>query len=225
MKLLPKFVLPALLLLSTSLTSLQAAVIYSDAVEDNGTWTTIYGGFYPTGAALAGLTPTAGSTYLTAFTSGLLTRGFHDAELGSLVVAEGTYTVTFDIGTNNNFDFADRITPIIGLTGNLSSSANINEDNGTRLLDTLDGTNVNLVSSTTYPSATGWETWTLTYTVDSGASVIGQDLGFWAKFYTGTGTAANEGYAFDNFSVSYVPEASSALLGLLGTVVLLRRRR
>lgn len=222
MKLLSSTTLVILTALISSYNSVQAATIYTDAVENDGTWTTIFGGFYGTGS---GLTPSAGSTWLAATTNNQQQRGFYDAQLGTHTVAAGTYTVTFDIGINDTFAFADRITPIIGLTGDLSSSANINNDDGARLLNTLDGTNVSLVSSTTFPTATGFETWTLTYTVGAGASVIGQDLGFWAKFYTGDSPDAAKGYAFDNFSVSFVPEASSAVLCLFGCLALIRRRR
>jgi hypothetical protein len=212
------------ILILTGLSSLEGAVIYSDTVENNGTWTTIFGGFYATGN---GLTPTAGSNYLAATTNDQQQRGFYDTNLGTHTVGAGTYIVTFDIGITNSFAFANRVTPIIGLTGNLSSSGNINNDNGARLLNTLDGSNVSLVSSTTFPTTVDFETWTLTYTVASGASVIGQDLGFWAKFYTGDSPNAAKGYAFDNFSVDFtaIPETSSALLGGLGMLCLLRRRR
>jgi hypothetical protein len=214
----------SLVALSLSQITGQAAIIYSDTVENNGIWTTIFGGFYATGN---GLTPTAGSEYLAATTNNQEQRGFYDAQLGTHTVAAGTYVVTFDIGITNSFAFADRITPIIGLTGNLSSSADINNDNGARLLNTLDGSNVSLMSSTPTPATVGFQTWTLTYTVDAGASVIGQDLGFWAKFYTGNNPSAAKGYAFDNFSVDFtaIPEPSSALLGGIGMLYLLRRRR
>ncbi|MCH7227128.1 hypothetical protein [Haloferula sp. A504] len=184
---------------SCSVTLAHGTVIYSDAVEDNGTWTRIFGGFYPS----TNPSPTAGSAYLAATTDNLNQRGFYDAALGTHQVAAGTYVVTFDIGIRSDFAFADRITPIIGLTGNLSSSANINGDDGARLLDTLDAGDVSLVSSTPTPTGEGFETWTLTYTVAPGASVIGQDLGFWAKFYTGDDPATQKGYAFDNFSVDF----------------------
>lgn len=217
--------LPVSLFLLTGLSSLQGAVIYSDTVENNGTWTTIFGGFYGTGS---GLTPTAGSAWLAATTNDAQQRGFYDAKLGTHTVGAGTYVVSFDIGINSTFAFANRITPTIGLTGNLSSSANISNDNGARLLNTLDGSNVSLVSSTPTPTVVGFQTWTLTYTVASGASVIGQDLGFWAKFNTGSSpTGAAKGYAFDNFSVDFtaIPEPAAALLGGIGMLFLLRRRR
>ena len=215
--------IPVVISLFTGLSSLQGAVIYSDTVENNGTWTTFFGGFYATGN---GLTPTAGSNYLAATTTAQEQRGFYDANLGTHTVGAGTYVVTFDIGITNSFAFANRITPTIGLTGNLSSSANISNDNGARLLNTLDAGDVSLVSNTTFPTAVGFETWTLTYTVAPGASVIGQNLGFWAKFYTGDSPSAAKGYAFDNFSVNFtaVPEPSAALLGGIGMLCLIRRR-
>lgn len=219
--------IPTLLIsMFTGMSSLQGALIYSDLVENDGTWTTFFGGFYAA-SGFNDLDTTAGTQYLIATTTNEQERGFYDAQLGTNTIAAGTYVVTFDLGANSVTSFADRITPIIGLTGNLTSSANINSDDGARLLNTLDASNVTLVSNTTFPTSVGFETWSLTYTVGTGASVIGQELGFWAKFYTGDSPNEQKGYAFDNFSVDFtpIPEPSSALLGLVGGVALLRRRR
>ncbi len=196
-------------------------VIYTSSVEEpDNTWSFIFNSNnaeYTSGND--DLAPTAGDQYFFSTTTKAQQRGFYDTQLDSLTVQAGTYTVTFDIGTQNNFKFADKSPPLLGLTGNLSAASEVkdgadangdtgvNGDNGASLLDTKDPTNVSVVAFTSPPlDEAGWETWTLTYTVDSNASVIGQDLGFWAKFYSGDESEVPEGYAFDNFSVSFEPE-------------------
>lgn len=210
-----------------------AAIVYIDTVEPGGPWTTIFGGFYETGAS--GLTPTAGANYLAAVSANNNARGFYQAQLDDLTFEAGIYTVTFDMGVRNNFAFADRQAPIIGLTGNLNTVGNIPADNGTRLITELDSA-IAATLNMPYPGVpnelmnAGWETWTLVYEIESGSPVIGQQVGFFAKIFIGDGGNMDKGYAFDNFAVAYqIPEPRTTALALglaaMAAAVLYRRRR
>ena len=82
------------------------------------------------------------------------------------------------------------------------------------------------VSLTPATVGNGWVTWSLTYTTGAAPVGLGQDLRI-DIVNQGTGTAGitNAQMIVDNLKLTAIPEPSTALLGGLGMLALLRRRR
>jgi hypothetical protein len=117
-----------------------------------------------------------------------------------------TYTVTVDVSQDNGgaapYNFS-----LVTFNGAARNDVRTNT-----------GATSTLKSAVGSAGASG-NTITLTYTADGTESVLGQDV---AIRIFGATTSAN----YDNFSVDVtVPEPSTALLGGLGLLALLRRRR
>lgn len=172
------------------------------------------------------------------------------ATLPSTIQA-GTYTFSARIGNGNAFDFAGLNTPADGdttggsvagffetapVTGGTAATQRSNAQNAKNNM----AAEFNNIAGVTYTAPTeaapenglsavdaadNWTTWTFTWEVAEGSSVIGKDLYF--GVYTKTG---GSGSAFwDDSTLTYaVPEPSTyaLLAGLLGLgSVMLRRRR
>ncbi len=203
-----------------------SAIIITDAVENNDGWSfagnTANAAFV--GAATSGLSPTAGVAYAknnssTNFNNYAFIKDFET------VIQEGTYTFKFDVGDMNFSVFP----------GNIADRAAVGffdpatlDGSGAQYRNAVnaifnDSTTTYTVVANTNPSG-GWQTWEYTLVVASGSPLIGKEVQFAAAFNSGDGGGAR-GVAFDNLSVSYVPEPGSLGLAGLGGLALLARRR
>jgi hypothetical protein len=182
---------------------LEAVVIVTDPVEDDGSWTVTGNSLHFLGVT-AGISPTAGSVLMHLQNVG--GREGTKSFTGNIVAA-GSYTVTIDIGNFNNSPFADFNLALTGLTAN-----------GTVLTPTT--------SDSTVPPDGGILTWTRTYDIGPADPSIGDTLGFRISL---PNSGVNQNASFDNLTVSYVvPEPSTAAFlfaGLSGLVLGRHRQR
>jgi hypothetical protein len=210
--------------LAISAAPARAAILVVDNVENDGstTWTTTGVFANPTWTASGGfgLTAQAGSQYhrisaaTTTAISGTVRRtgGFGP----TFTVAAGTYTLSMFAGEGD------------ATTGGRRSFTTFDA-----VLATVGGTEfVGKTVTTPYvdpatPSTADWTQTTVQYVIPEASALIGEQF-TWGFNWTKT---AGSGYMFgwDAVTVDFVPagipEPSCALLGGLGMLVLLRRRR
>ncbi|MDQ8194049.1 PEP-CTERM sorting domain-containing protein [Coraliomargarita sp. SDUM461004] len=194
---------------------LQAQFTITDSVENNDGWEILTGGGFSTG--VSGLAPTDGSTFFYARTGGSGNRGA--AKYFSETFIEGEYTISADIGHQEAWTFSEP---------GLLLMADTNNDGLYQYSERiLDGRTA--ISNPT-PVEGSWETWTISYTINSstqtanGDLVLGHEIGFYVL-----DLLDSDGYAFDNLNISVIPEPSTtaALLGvtaLIGACGMRRRR-
>lgn len=202
--------------------SAHAATLVVDNVENNGstTWTTTGTFANPTWTASGGfgLTAQAGSEYfrISASSTGAIsgtvrrTGGFGP----TFTVAAGTYTLSMFAGEGDS------------TTGGRRSFTTLDA-----VLATVGGTEfVGKTVTTPYvdpatPTTADWTQTTVQYVIPEASALIGEQF-TWGFNWTKT---AGSGYMFgwDAATVDFVaiPEPSAALLGGLGLLALLRRRR
>jgi hypothetical protein len=205
--------------LSISAGSSQAATVFVDDFEGEGNtddstistydkyppvpsgWVSATEGF---GADSAGLNLVGTNTlYSFRYTNSGLTTD--NGVIGALV-SNTTYTVTFQVAQDDG--------------GAAPYSVSLVTFNGAARNDvrTNTGATSTLASLNGDASSSSLETVSLSYTADGTESTLGHDV---AIRIFGASTSAN----YDNFSVSAIPEPTSALVGGLCLLGLLRRRR
>ncbi len=199
------------------------AVVVTDPIEENEGWL-IYN---PNVARIgtSGFSATAGSKYFKINTITSFARGGGSKDIG-LTLAAGTYTLTFDVGINDNgrplieasrrdFGFFDPDwTDGSGYSvtaGTSTNNSNYTRDALPAFLSDYTGLTKTRVS-TVAPAENSWETWTLTYTVAVGSTAIGQivDFGFFAVTPSGGGEIQ-----LDNLAINFSTNPSGT-----GTVVI-----
>lgn len=122
--------------------------------------------------------------------------------VGVTIQADTTYTMTAWVRTQN-------ATNIVGNISIYGWTSGGNQQQATTSLTGLSDT---------------WQQFTVSFTTGASGGAVGSDLEFSLnKVSTGSGT--NPKLLFDNVVVTSVPEPSAALLGGLGMLALLRRRR
>lgn len=197
-----------------------AAVLVTDNVESHLNYTVTTAPSVGTGAsAVWGLTAVAGSNWAfvtnntsTAAISGTVRQ---TASFGpSFIVAAGTYTLSMYVGEGLHSPERRTFTTVVPVLTTIG---------GTEFVDKT------VITPYVYPNTTSTAEWVLTevqYVIPGGSPLIGQEFtwGFnWAK----TSTDKRFAGVWDAATVDFVaiPEPSAALLGGLGMLVLLRRRR
>lgn len=213
-KYLQKLTLP-LIVFSISMSSMQAQeILFQDAVESDGTWTNVWGGYYPTMSEETGkfnsLGPVEGETYWTATTVNVAARGLRYTLIGEMI-KPGTYHLEFWVGVTGAQWFATRK----GVVSGVSSDADfaINPNDYTTLLQNLDDSVILAKRFVNPPneqiSDAGWEKWTITTVVPEGASIIDTELGILVVFATGTEDgSAQAGAAVDSVLLTYYDDVS-----------------
>ncbi|MDX1681129.1 MAG: hypothetical protein R3242_10405, partial [Akkermansiaceae bacterium] len=137
------------------------------------------------------------------YTNSGLTTAFE--AIGALQ-AGWTYTVTFDATADT-----------AGATGGSVGFVTF-DGAGTRNAFNGGGISTNVSAVLTSTSYTTGTSITLSYTADGSEGTLGQDV---SLRFLGATTSSN----IDNITVTAVPEPTAALLGSLGVLLLLRRRR
>lgn len=197
--------------------SAQASIIIQDDVESGGGWTTIGGGYYTTGNY--GLTPTAGERYFNAhgFGSGLV-RGVQ--KVFDVTFQTGLiYTATFDYGIHEDHVLPNELDFGFWIDDDNSGTFDLNK----RIISTSVNAPV--------PVDGTWETWTVTLNLVNDAQnvneewVAGSDIGFFVRARNGGMGTNQPSIAFDNLTVSAIPEPGSLFLVILGSVCVWRWRR
>lgn len=177
--------------------------------------------FYTTLTDIAGgtLTPTAGDRFLTVSIGASNSTTGASIIFQDVAIAAGTYSVSFDIAGLSGKTFNPPGYLMLLADTNNNGLYGFSERISTTVYDRPD------------VSEGGWHSWTYTFTItdDSlttgGASVIGSDLGFVVL-----SSAANNGFAFDNLSISYTsaipePASAAALVGVAFLMVACATRR
>lgn len=203
-----------LLLLTSITTAMAQEILFQDAVENDGTWTNVWGGFYPTMAEDTGkfnsLGPIEGESYWAATTINVTARGLRYTLIGEMI-KPGTYHLEFWVGVTGAQWFATRQ----GVVSGLSSDADfaINPNDFSTLLQNVDDSVILAKRSVNPPNEAitdaGWEKWTITTVVPEGASVVDTELGILVLFAMGTvDSTAQAGAAVDSVKLSYYDEVS-----------------
>lgn len=209
------------------------------AVEGDGSWTQQESGFFT--IANNGLTADAGQMWGISNggqnRQGIIYKSYSDAVAGSSLpstIQQGTYVLETRIGSNglggNNW------IGIANQTGTNSSfgavagffttvAANATGTKQNMFNEFIDIPGVGYATSAPDPADDAFATWTFTWEVDAGSSVIGSDpnLGFYVK----TGNGGGNGF-WDNSELTFtpVPEPSSALLlSTFGFAIFIRSRK
>ena len=207
LKLILKFLSAALVLASA--TSQAATVInFSFETDVAGNGNNIGGSFtgWVTSGA-AGYQDLPGTTYTPLPTDGIQ-NAYANSGIGVLsqttsetIVAGQTYTLTVDVGLLNVF------------AGSGSTST-------IRLFGLTTGIGTAIVQDAAFAPTPGfYTTRTITYTAPVGGAFDGQTVGI------ALSSAAGTQVIFDNVRFNVIPEPSAILLGGLGALGLLRRRR
>jgi hypothetical protein len=211
---LQKLLYPAILLSSSFCFIDAQEILFQDAVENDGTWTNVWGGFYPTMSEETGkfnsLGPIEGETYWTATTVNVAARGLRHTLIGEMI-KPGTYHLEFWVGVTGAQWFANRQGPVSGISSDADFA--INPNDFSTLLQNLDDSIILAKRFVTPPnealSDAGWEKWTITTVVPEGASVVDTELGILVVFPTGTVDASvHAGAAVDSMKLSYYDDVS-----------------
>jgi hypothetical protein len=158
----------------------------------------------------------------------------------SATIQAGTYTLELQIGNGNVYDFTGLndissgsntdLGAVAGFFSTVGASAEATKNNMYEEFNGIDGVTYS-VSTPSSPvdgltdaqAATNWTTWTFTWDVAEGSSVIGSNLyfGVYAK-------VSNSAAFFDDSTLSFtaaIPEpATIGMLGLGALITLLVRR-
>jgi hypothetical protein len=205
--------------------NLQAAtVIIVDATTKNGSFETpvvtanggAWDGGVPSpwsysGAAFTqrtgGVTPQDGSQYVGLdWWQATSSVSMSHTDVGVTILANTTYTMTAWVRTQNATNAGD---PIVGNISIYGWTSGGNQQQATTSLTGLSDT---------------WQQFTATFTTGASGGAVGSALEFSLNKESG-GTGTQQKLLFDNVVVTSVPEPSAALLGALGMLCLLRRRR
>ena len=212
-----RFLLMALALISITASPGYGAVVYTDALDNDGTW--IYSGSAPTPGW-------ADETY-----SGS-SLGW-PSEIGVLTGNEAAYT--HNVG---NYTLSKEFAGSTWQPGDYEfsiylatrqshgwTSGGLSVDNsGSNFGFTANGIHVTpTATSTPNPTMGGtyeWLEWTYAYTVNPGDSIVGETIG--ASFFWSATTLGE--LMLDNITINFVPEPSTLLLAGLALALTCRRR-
>ena len=189
---------------------LASATLISDAVDNNGGWTNLGGGFYSAG--IGGLAPVDGATFWTAANAGN-SRGTW--KLFSDTFVEEELKITYFVGDRNDLLWTGQATAFL--------FADTNEDGLYAWTERISST---ATTDRTDP-VDGWAEWIDTYSIDAATTtansdlVLGKRIGFFVVSNVGSG----ENIAFDALTIETIPEpATLGLMAMIGFGLLGVRR-
>ncbi len=205
----------------------QAALI-TDVIDNDGSWSQ-YGGNWNSGLA-AGITPQAGTNYFNIYTTGNWNNYSIDKDFGVTLQAGYTYSISIQFGDKNNTVFVPTAVTANPYNARLSfgffdPSGVVGGSDVRDAIQALGG-NADITTSSFVRSipTTDWSTWSYDMTVAEGSALDGLAVNFGVGWNSG-GTSDTRGIAFDDLSISIIPEpATLGLVGFssLGTLVLRR---
>ncbi|MDQ8194057.1 hypothetical protein QEH59_06455 [Coraliomargarita sp. SDUM461004] len=163
----------------------------NDPVESNDGWTAITGGSFS--SSTYGLSPTEGSSFFYALTSGSGNRGVWKYFDADLIYAQGNYSIQFDVGRMNGIEFINNTSFLLMADTNRDGLYQWNE----RII------NDRVVVSEPEPNEGEWVQWKYEYNITENTvnadniPVIGYPIGF--IFLSNLN---NNGYSIDQFELS-----------------------
>lgn len=174
---------------------------------------------FPDPGTFAGLSPTEGDTFWSGHRDADGDGGTKQVGMRKFfpeaTFTTGVYTITMDIGLGDGFTWN---APGIYLVADVDHDGVYNWNDRVALTEVLNP----------QPSAGEWVQWVYELEVDQntvtgggGDAVMGARMGFLIIRSIGE----EEGYAFDNLEVTYIPEPSSVALLLLGVAGVFAARR
>ena len=205
---------------------LQAAVITTTDEMESGTgWSSIGAGFSGFKTETNGLSPNAGSEFVYMFNSANNVNGSIYKNLGITLAAGTTYRIEVAVGkaTGDAFMPTSASNPFHSylsfgfFTNSVSAGADVRN-----AIQSFGG-NADLTVenfSLTVPVDGTWEIWSYDLVVASGSSLDGVAVNFGIGWNTGDGSffTGRRGIAFDNVTITAIPEPTTIHLFLISFI-------
>ncbi|CAA6693095.1 MULTISPECIES: hypothetical protein [unclassified Lentimonas] len=183
----------------------EAATIFESPVEPAEELWSKYHGFRWASETTSGLAPSQGASYIFASTKNHNQRGFYAEGFNDITYKPGIYRITFMLAVSNEFNFSRRLPVAAGFTANLHECESVPKNGDHYLANALDPSvdHAHLIPDLLEPGV--WEQAIYEIRIPENSPLIGQKIGFMAKFYTGD-KGEKTGFAFDQFKLEFIQE-------------------